>query len=84
MQREEIEARVLGVFRKNKRLGSRPLDLDTTFQALSLDSLDVISIVFDLEDEFRVSIQDEGVRRLRTIREAVDCIGTLLEESRSS
>ena len=84
MQGEEIERRVLAVFHKNKRLGSMSIGPETTFAALNLDSLDVISIVFDLEDEFAVSVQDEGVRGLRTIRDAVDCIATLLRKGESS
>ncbi len=84
MLREEIERRVLAVFQKNGRFGSKPLGPETTFAALNLDSLDVISIVFDLEDEFEVSVHDEGVRRLRTIRDAVDCIATLKRKGESS
>lgn len=83
MQREEIEGRVLAVFQKNKRLASKPLGLDTTFEALNLESLDVISIVFELEDEFQVSIPDQGAHRLRTIHDAVDCIAALLRQDTS-
>ena len=84
MQREEIEERVLAVFRKNRRPGSKTLGLDTTFEELKLDSLDVISAVFDLEDEFRISIPDQGVRHLNTIRDAVDCIATLVRRDEPS
>lgn len=77
MRKAEVEERVLAVFRKNPRLATTTLALDTRFETLRLDSLDVISIVFDLEDEFQVSIPDQGVVRLRTIRDAVDCIAAL-------
>ena len=78
MRREEIEKRVLAVFKKNKRLGSSPLGLGTTFEELKLESLDVISIVFDLEDEFQISIPDQEALRLRTIVDAVEGIAAVL------
>ena len=77
MMKAEVEERVLAVFRKNPGLATTALALDTSFDTLHLDSLDVINIIFDLEDEFQVSIPDQGVVRLRTIRDAIDCIAAL-------
>jgi acyl carrier protein len=47
---------------------------------LKIDSLDGINLVFALENEFNISIPDEGVQTLKSVRETVDGIAKLLRE----
>ena len=42
---------------------------DSTFEELTIDSLDRINILFALENEFNISIPDEEARAIRTVRE---------------
>ncbi len=41
---------------------------------LGADSLDLVELVMDLEEEFGVSIPDEDNDKLRTVQDAVDYI----------
>ncbi len=41
---------------------------------LGADSLDVIQIVLELEDEFDIKIPDEAVEKISTVQDAVDQI----------
>ena len=50
--------------------------LETTVMAeeLGADSLDFVEILMSLEDEFSVSIPDEEIPNLKTIKDLVDYI----------
>ena len=41
---------------------------------LKADSLDVVELVMELEDEFGVSIPDEDYEKIRTVGDAIDYI----------
>jgi acyl carrier protein len=52
--------------------------IDSTFEDLKIDSLDGINILFELEGEFDVDIPDDEAKRIRSVREMVVGIETLL------
>jgi acyl carrier protein len=41
---------------------------------LGADSLDIVELVMDLEEEFDMSIPDEDAEKIRTVGEAIDYI----------
>lgn len=43
-------------------------------EELGADSLDVVEILMSLEDEFGVSIPDEAIPQIKTIKDIVDFI----------
>jgi acyl carrier protein len=43
---------------------------------LGADSLDVVELVMALEEEFGLEISDEDAEKLRTVKQAVEYIGT--------
>ncbi len=48
------------------------LEMDTTFEELGLDSVDGLSIMADLEDEFDVSLPSDEVLGMTRIGQAVE------------
>ena len=46
--------------------------LETTFEELGADSLDLFQIVIELEEKYNIQIED--VERLKTIKDAVDYV----------
>ncbi len=80
MATDQMQERVLAVFKKNRRVGATPLDLKTTFDELQLDSLEVFCIVFDLEDEFDITIPDNAAQNMRSIGDVVEGVRTVLRE----
>jgi acyl carrier protein len=75
-----LAAKVMAVIAKSQRISVETVTLDSTFVELKIDSLDGINIVFALENEFAISIPDEGVQSLRSVRETVEGITRLLAE----
>lgn len=80
----QLVERVIAVIAKTQHLQPETLNIDQTFEELKFDSLDAINIVFALESEFQVNIPDERVRTIRSLRELVDGIETLLAEQKPS
>ena len=48
------------------------VELETTFQELGADSLDLFQIVIELEEKYNIQIED--VEGLKTIKDAVDYV----------
>jgi acyl carrier protein len=76
----DLASKVIAVIAKSQRLSVETVTLDSTFEELKIDSLDGINIVFALENEFGISIPDEGAQNLRSVRETVEGIAQLLRE----
>ncbi len=44
----------------------------STFSELGIDSLDAIEVLFEVEEEFDLSIPNEALRGMRCVRDVVD------------
>ncbi len=77
---EDVATRVIRVIAQTQRIPVESITLDSAFADLKIDSLDGINIVFALENQFGINIPDEGVQNLRSVRETVDGVKTLLAE----
>jgi acyl carrier protein len=52
---------------------------DSTFEELGIDSLDRLNILFDLESEFDIEIDDEEAKKVQNIPEMIAGITHLIE-----
>jgi acyl carrier protein len=84
MSPQEIEEKVIAAIRKNGRLGAIPITLDTTFEELKLESLAIICTVFDLEADCNIEIPDDAAKNMRSVRDVVDGIASLITSRSSS
>ena len=75
---DEVLARVQSAIAKNSRIPLASVTADSTFESLGMDSLDRVNLLFALEEEFGVSIPDEGMKQNMSVREVADGISTLL------
>ncbi|MCR4442350.1 MAG: acyl carrier protein [Peptococcaceae bacterium] len=71
----------MNIFEKVKsivaeQLGVEAADitLETTFDDLNADSLDVVELIMALEEEFDIEIPDEDAEKIKTVGDAVDYI----------
>ena len=56
------------------------VDLGMTFEQLGIDSLGGAALVYDLEEEFEISIPNEEALKIRTVQEAVESLARNLPE----
>lgn len=56
----------------------REVTMDTTFmEDLGADSLDIFQIVNAIEEEYQITLPEEKVSSLKTVREALELINEL-------
>jgi acyl carrier protein len=77
---DELQQRVIEVISRSQKVELDQISLGTTFQDLGMTSLDALALIFDLEEEFNISIPNEQAMGIRTVREAVDSVTKLLGE----
>ena len=80
----DVEQRVLKVIALTKRLPRETVTLDSSFESLGIDSLDRLNILFDLESEFDIEINDEDAKRVENIPQMVAGVLTLVEAKAES
>ena len=79
MSDRTVEERVIRVFADFKKVPPEEITMDTTFDQLGFDSLDGLNLVFELEEEFDLTIPDDRVADMKGVRQAVEGIEALLE-----
>ncbi len=68
----EVTEKVMDVVCKQLNVSKDKLTPETSFvNDLSADSLDLVELVMELEDQFGVSIPDEEAEKIQTIGDAI-------------
>jgi acyl carrier protein len=77
-----IFERVQAVVVKKYSLDPAAVTPDSTLESLGLDSLDLIELLFDVEDEFQIRVPQDGGSALKTatIADIVESIRKLVPE----
>lgn len=81
---QAIQERVLKVIATTKRIPLDSVHPDSSFESLEIDSLDRLNILFDLESEFDIEIDDEQAKQVKNIQEMVEGITHLVEAKTSA
>jgi len=75
MNREEVFALIQAHLVDELDVDPARIDESTSFRAdLEADSLDLYTLVQELEDSYGVKMSDEDAARIHTVREAVDFV----------
>ena len=71
--REEIEQRV---FTALEEFGAEPdqINADAEFEAMDVDSLDLVELAQIVEDDYGVQLKGEDMEGVKTVRQAVDLV----------
>ncbi|HEY4950696.1 MAG TPA: acyl carrier protein [Candidatus Acidoferrales bacterium] len=73
-----VAEKVISTLASVKRIPADTIKLDTNLQDLGIDSLDVFTLLFELENAFKISIPDDDVRSLRTVNDVVEGIKKII------
>ena len=71
--KEQIEERVTKAL---EEFGAEPSEInrDAEFEALDVDSLDLVELAQIVEDEYGVQLKGEDMENLKTVGQAVDLV----------
>ena len=78
MTRDEIEQKLIAIVRQEKNVPDDLLTPATALADAGIDSLDSLTILFAVEEQFAISIPDDRARAMRTFSDLVDIVQDLL------
>ena len=79
MTEDEIREKIFDIIAKEARLDRATLTPDTKLEDLKIESLDMVQILFGIEDTFDVYVpQDDQSFKLSTLRDVVDGVKRLV------
>ena len=78
MTRGEIEEKLVAIVRAERNIADSDLTPSTELAAAGIDSLDALTILFAIEEQFRISIPDDRARALRTFGDMIDVVESLV------
>ena len=74
MTRGEIEQALIRIVNKEKAVADGALTSETVLADAGIDSLDALTILFAIEEEFHISIPDDRARAMKTFGDLVDIV----------
>src|SRR5262245_18918062 len=70
-----VEEKVIGIVSEQLQIPKEEITTDKSFvDDLKADSLDVVELVMEFEDQFKITIPDEDYEKIKTVGDAVKYI----------
>lgn len=74
MTRDEIAQKLTTIVRQEKEIPEEKLTPETPLAEAGIDSLDALTILFAIEEEFKISIPDDKAKTIRTFGDMIDVV----------
>lgn len=75
----DIAERVRNIVAERLNVNPEEITLETTFEDLGADSLDVMDLIMELEQEFDIEIPDEDAENIRTLEDTINYIQSRIQ-----
>jgi acyl carrier protein len=67
----QVAEECIALIAKQKSITPEQIHLDSTFDELALDSLDRVSLAFDIEEKYDIEIPEEKLWQIKTVDDMV-------------
>lgn len=85
MSSQELEDKVISIVSEQMAINKAEITRETSFISdLNADSLDIVELVMEFEDNFQMSIPDEEAEKIKTVGQAIDYIAANTGKSAQS
>ena len=75
------EAKVIGIISEQLSLREEDISTDARFvDDLGADSLDIVELIMEMEEEFDIEIPDEDVEKMVCVKDVCDYIAAVVKE----
>ncbi len=82
---ERVEKEIVLIVSEVSGADEKDITIETDFaKDLEIDSIKAIEITVAIEKKFKVSVRDEDVPRITTMRHAVELVNQLLDQRNSA
>jgi acyl carrier protein len=82
---QELEDKVISIVSEQMAINKAEITRETSFiNDLNADSLDIVELVMEFEDNFQMSIPDEEAEKIKTVGQAIDYISDNMGKSTQS
>jgi acyl carrier protein len=81
---ETIQDRVLRLVAGVRRIPVESVTPESTFEELGMDSLDKLNLLFEVENEFDVEIDDQEAKQISRVSEMIAGVTQLVEAKEKS
>jgi acyl carrier protein len=76
-----VEERVIEIVCENLAVSKEQVKRETGFiEDLGADSLDIVELIMELEEEFEITIPDDQAEKIKTVGEAIDYIERAIKD----
>ena len=69
---------VISALAEVKHVAPERISIDSSFAELGVDSLDAITLLFELENRLAIVIPDDAAKSARSVRDVVEGLRTLI------
>ena len=78
--KEEIFSKVVELIAGNNHIPPETITIDSSFEDLDMDSLDGLTLINDLENEYNIILFNDEAVKIKTVRQAVDTLNQLITQ----
>lgn len=84
LTREKLVEHVLDIVRAEAPRQDAAINLDTSVESVNIDSIDLINILFRLEDEYKVNIEMDLQERPETVGDLINALITFIPHDKDA
>ena len=77
IEMHETSSKIISIIADKLHIDATTVQLQSTLQDLGADSLDMVDIIMNIEEEFSIEINDEDAEKLHNVQDVINYVHSL-------